>query len=43
MSADDLLGSHEQTHNIVEESAVAEEEPAVNEEEKADQQIKNPE
>lgn len=43
MSADDLLGSHEHTHNIVEESAVAEEEPAVNEQEKADQQIKNPE
>jgi sec-independent protein translocase protein TatB len=50
MSADDLLGTHEHTHNIVEETPASEEElvaseesSVVGEEEKVDQQIKNPE
>ena len=50
MSADDLLGSHEHTHNVkeeepdVEEAApVAEEVAPVVEEEKIDQQTKSPE
>ncbi len=50
MSADDLLGTHEHTHNIkeevpdVEEAApVAKEVEPVVEEEKIDQQIKSPE
>ena len=49
MSADDLLGTHEHTHNIVEESSSVEEESMAIEEvetveeESRDQQIKNPE
>jgi len=43
MSADDLLGTHEHTHNIVEESSLAEGEPKAIEEESRDQQIKNSE
>ena len=48
MSADDLLGTHEHTHSIVEESPSTEEESVVIEEvaaveeESSDQQIKNP-